>query len=270
MEGRGYIGGSAIAGILGISPFQTPLDIYLSIIEGNEVIDSEKQAFFEDRKALEPWAVAKFERRTGLKVVAQNVRYTDEFHSNLRAEIDFETEDHSNGETKTVREKNAWMWGDDDDELEPPMYVTSQVQWGFGIRDALRGYVNACIGFDQHKVYTLFPDDDLIAELRDRAFHFWKFHIEPKRMPQPSSLDDVLKLYGRDTGRAVEATTEVLQAMEARDRAVRKLKLHGTEKLDAELTIKKYMRDAATLTRNGIVIATWKANSLGIRVFNCK
>src|ERR1700758_4550859 len=94
MSGRGYIGGSAIAGILGISPFQTPLDIYLSVVEGCEVIDPEKQQFFEDRKALEPWALAKFCRKTGLHAAVVNERYLDTKYTWAKAEIDFET---SNG-----------------------------------------------------------------------------------------------------------------------------------------------------------------------------
>ncbi len=272
MSGRGYVGGGSIAGILGISPYHTALDVFLTITEKGDEISDKQRAFFDRRKALEPFATKCFEMKTGMIVHETNMRYSDKEWSWAKAEIDAETfnDGPKNIEVKTVNHSSAWMWGDPDMGEEPPMYVVAQVMWGLGITRRDGAYVHALMGLDDDRIYRVDPDATLIAEIRDRAAHFWTHHIEKRRMPQPSSLEDVLKLYGRDTGRAIEASGEVLAAMEARDRAVRKLKLHDTEKMDAELTIKKHMRDAATLTRNGIVIATWKANSRGIRVFNCK
>lgn len=48
---RGYCGGGNIAGILGLSPFRTPLDEYLLIVnELQDELTPEKAEFFEDRR----------------------------------------------------------------------------------------------------------------------------------------------------------------------------------------------------------------------------
>ena len=74
---RGYIGGGNIAGILGLSPFKSPLDEYLTITGDEAEISDAQREFFDDRRDLEPWAAKKFTRATGLQVIRSNVRYDD-------------------------------------------------------------------------------------------------------------------------------------------------------------------------------------------------
>src|SRR6185437_3579854 len=144
----GYIGGANVAGILGISPFRTPLDEYLLITgEREEVVTPEKAEFLEDRRDLEPWAAKKFTRKTGLAVVRANQRYDDAMIPWAKSEIDFEVEDGGNGETKTVHPNAVRDWGDPDAGEEPPLYVTAQAMWGLGVQPATHCYVQALVGF---------------------------------------------------------------------------------------------------------------------------
>lgn len=266
MSGRGYIGGAHIAAILGVSPFMTPLDAYYSITGERDVSPSDdKRSFFDRRKAWEPMATACFEGATGIKVVRRNHRYDDSVFPWAKAEIDFETEDDSNGETKTCRPDVAWMWGTPGLE-EPPMYVTAQAMWGLGIHPKPQCYVHR-FDLDDDAIYHVARDDDLIHEIRERALHFWRHHIEKKRAPQPTNVEDVLKLYGRGTERAVEATDDVIKALEARAAAKKKQKLLDAEFVSADFTIKNHMRDASALTVRGKLVATWKADKRGIRTF---
>src|ERR1700744_499412 len=127
---RYYIGGGIIAMVLGISPFGTPLDAYYAITGERPVdITDEKQQFFEERKEWEPIAFQRFTRKTGLEIVRCNHRYTDRVWPWARAEIDFEFEDGSNGETKTVEVWSAPYWGIAGVD-EPPAYITAQAMWG--------------------------------------------------------------------------------------------------------------------------------------------
>ena len=115
------------------TPFRTPLDEYLLIVnELQDELTPEKAEFFEDRRDLEPWAAKKFTRKTGLAVVRANERYSDAEFPWAKAEVDFETEDGSNGETKTVHPNAVSGWGDPETE-EPPLYVTAQAMWGLGV-----------------------------------------------------------------------------------------------------------------------------------------
>lgn len=267
----GYIGGGNIAGILGISPFRTPLDEYLLISGEREEVITERQAeFFEDRRDLEPWAAKKFTRRVGLAVVRANERYTDAALPWARAEIDFEVEDGGNGETKTVHPNAVRDWGDPDDGDEPPMYVTAQAMWGMGVHPTTHCYVQALIGFDDYRLYRIERHDPTIAEIRRRVAEFWRWHVEMRRPPQPSNADDVAKLYERDSGRAVEADQSICSDMESLHTIRQQLRAQEAARDVIQYRIKAFMRDATTLLVAGQPVITWKSRADGVRVFRIR
>ena len=171
-ETRGYVGGGNIAGILGLSPFKTPLDEYLTITGDEAEISDAQREFFDDRRDLEPWAAKKFTRRTGLAIVRTNERYDDAEFPWAKAEIDFEPEGDCNGETKTVHPNAVSAWGDPDAGDEPPLYVTAQAMWGLGVTDRQLCYVQVLIGFDDQRIYRVERDDELIAEIRRQTHDF--------------------------------------------------------------------------------------------------
>lgn len=268
----GYCGGSNVAGILGVSPYRTALDEYFTITgEGGGDISEAQREFFEDRKEWEPIAFKRFERKTGMRILRSNVRYDDHSLPWAKAEIDFEPSEEDNGETKTAAPEVRWMWGEPEID-EPPLYITAQVMWGLGVTKHLgktHTYVQR-FGLNDNAIYHVHADDALIIDIRERVMHFWKHNIEKRRPPLPSTLDDVLKLYGRGTERAVEAPQDIRQALEARFNAMNRIKVAEGDKLAAELEIKKFMRDASVLTIGGKVVATWKADVRGIRQFRMK
>jgi putative phage-type endonuclease len=268
---RGYCGGGNIAGILGISPFKTPLQEYLTITgELDEEITPERAEFFEDRRDLEPWAAKKFTRRTGLKIVRTNHRYTDAAFDWMKAEIDFEPENDANGETKSVHPNAVRDWGKPDEGDEPPMYVTAQAMWGLSVTGRELCYVQALIGFDDHRIYEIHRHEPTIEHIRSRAQSFWKYHVLPRRPPPVSNLADVLKLYPNSSGHAVEADTEIQLALTELHAVKQRKKLISAQRDVLEFQIKAYMRDATTLTRGGIAVASWRADTRGIRTFRLK
>lgn len=263
--GRGYVGGGSIAAICGLSPFSTPLDAYMHIVEPQNYAEEELR-FFRRRKALEPFATECFQMASGREVFFTNTRYDDEELAWAKAEIDFETECGWNGETKTIRQEMARYWGKPEDGDRPPAYVEAQAQWGMGVHPADGCYVHGLLGLDDDLIYEVERDDEVIKELRGRARSFWLHHVEKRRAPQPVNAEDVLKLFPRDSGRSVEATDEILAACEKLDAAKRTIKAAGADKTLAEFPIKNHMRDATTLTVRGKTIATWKARTDGARV----
>ena len=157
---RGYIGGANVAGIMGISPFRTPLDEYLTITGQGSETEETQQRFFDRRKALEPYAETVLQQATGLSIVRSNERYRDDHHPYMRAEIDFETADGGNGEIKTVHPMAAGSWGDPS-ENEPPPYVTAQAMHGMGINGARFCRVLGLVGLHHALIYLLERDDEL-------------------------------------------------------------------------------------------------------------
>lgn len=273
MTGRGYLGGGSIAGVIGLSPFQTPLDVYCEITgEMHQGITPKKREFFDRRKAWEPMARDIFQAKTGAKIIRFNERYTMPTEPWAKAEIDAETDDDANVEFKSLRPEVRWMWddpGEDGMMNEPPLYVTAQTMWGLGITAKYGCWVHA-LDLDDDLIYWVERDNELVLNIFDQAARFWHNHIEKRRPPLPVDVGDILRLYGRGTERAVEATDEVKEALAARAKAVSNIKLQDADQLKAELVIKQFMRDASVLMINGKQVATWKADARGIRTFRQK
>lgn len=252
---RHYIGGGNIAGILGLSPFRTPLDEFLTIIGEADPPSEDQLDFFARRKALEPFAIRLFERQTGKKVVRVNERYTDREYAFIRAEIDAETDDE-NVEIKSVHPLAAADWGPaGNDDL--PTYVTAQAMHGLMVRGRRVCYPVAMIGFDDFRVYRVERDEETIAGLREHALTFWRNNVERLTPPEPRTVDDVLRLFARDSGASIEATADIAAAF-AEFRECKAAEKRG-EKLAEQ--IKLFMRDATTLTLGGEPLATWKAQT---------
>lgn len=273
MTGRGYLGGGSIAGALGLSPYQTPLDVYCEITgDMQRPVNEDRRAFFDRRKAWEPMARDIFQAKTGAKIVRFNERYTMKTLPWAKAEIDAETEDDANVEFKSLRPELRWMWNDPGEDAmgaEPPPYVTSQAAWGMGVRANHGCWVHA-LDLDDDLIYWVERDEEVILDIFDRAQRFWTNHIEKRRPPMPVDVNDILRLYGKGTERAVEATSDIAEALRKRDEACKTIKVAEADKLAAEKDIKLYMRDASVLTINGKQVATWKADARSVRTFRTK
>lgn len=270
MSGRGYIGGGSIAAILGLSPYQTPLHAYFEITgEQPQEIDVAQRRFFDRRKAWEPTACMLFEQSTGVRIVKRNERYDDPEFPWAKAEIDFETEDGCNGETKTINPRIDHMadWGDPQLGEEPPLWVMAQVQWGLGVTGKEGCYVHGMLGLDDDLIYHVDRDEVTIREIRRRAHDFWRFHIEPHRPPQAETADDIKRLFPRDSGRSAEATPEIARSWMIAAEAKAKMRLNESDYERHALAIKMHMRDATTLTYQGKPIVRWKADARGTRIF---
>lgn len=257
MNDRYYIGGGNVAGILGISPYRTPLDEYLTIIGEAPPPTEEKRELFKRRKSFEPVAAELFSDLTGLKIVTHNVRYRDEFLPFVAAEIDFESSDRRHGEIKTVHPYAARDWGHEGDNC--PVYVTAQAMHGLGVHPRDLCYVLGMIGFDDVRVYTVERDDELIRDMRDRLSEFWHKHVLPRVPPEPKTVRDVLYLYKADLGTITEADDATYAAIER----LRELKPTIDEIEQLQDRVRLYMGAAGTLTREGEVLATWKDQNMG-------
>ena len=270
---QGFIGGSDVAAILGVSPWKSPFLLYQEKIgEYREDITPEKQRVFDRGHRWEPVVVDMLAdelrgRGHHVDIVDRNARYTDPEHSFLAAEIDLELRIDGvevNGEIKTVHPFAARDWGEEHTD-EIPIYYAAQVQHGLMVRPRPRTVVAALIGVDDLRIHIVERDADLIAAIREREVEFWQ-RIQDRNPPPPSTDADVRWLYRTDSGAAIEADAETVDLfsdlIELRARAKR------DENEIALLTraIKLRMGDAATLLRRGQVLATWKNNKPSVVV----
>lgn len=251
---RGYIGGGNVAGVLGCSPFKSPRDEFLTITGQAENDDRGRAAFFARRKALEPFAAEVFQQQTGLTIVRRNERYDDAEHGFIRAEIDFETSDGCNGETKTVHPLAAAEWGySGTDDL--PVYVTAQAMHGLAVTGRKATWVHALVGLDDDRIYRIERDEEVIAAIRAREVAFWNEYVVPCREPDATTIGDVLRMFQTQSSRVVDADEQALADL-ARIREITPLVKELDELKDR---IRLYMRDAGTLAAGDDVLATWRA-----------
>lgn len=259
---RNYIGGGNVAGILGLSPYKTPLDEYLTIVGEAPPPDDAKIAFFRRRKALEPFAAEVFEQVTGRRIVKRNERYTDNVLPFIRAEIDCETDDDGNVETKTVHPLAAHHWGPSDTD-QVPVYVAAQAMHGLMVTGKSHAWIHALVGLDDDRIYRIERDDELIAQIRDREVAFWNDHVLALRPPAPTTIEDLAYLFPVDSGRVIDVSAddpmaEVVERWKAGKASMKsaELELEGLEE-----QIKLFLRDATVLSIEGHPALTWKAQN---------
>lgn len=255
-QNRNYIGGANIAGILGISPFRTPLMEYMTMIGEAPPDTQERRDFFKRRKSFEPVAAEIFKEHTGLSIVNLNQRYDDPHLPFVKAEIDFESEDGANGEIKTCHPLAAKDWGDTGSD-ECPVYVTAQAMHGLAVRGKDLCRVLAMIGFDDVRIYEIRRDESIIKGLREHEIAFWNNHVLPRVPPPATTVGDVLTLFTQDLGSIAEAD----EATYAVWKRLKELKPVVKDIEELEDRLKLFMGSAATLTHEGKILATWKTQS---------
>jgi putative phage-type endonuclease len=257
-----HIGGSDIAAILGLSPWQSALDLYnrkkgLVIDEP----DPDRDRRFRRGKLLEPVVREMIVHEyPGMKIQEKNARYMDWQAPYFSAEIDCELVDehgeYCSGEIKTVSPFAAKAWGDAETD-DIPAYYRAQVQWGLGILpEARRAYVFALFGADELRRYTIERNEDDIALIRGLAEEFWQ-RLEANEPPEPQTLADYKSKYKGGTGLQIEATPDIRATIEAIDEMRQSIKANKMVVETLEENLVKFVGDADEVTWEGRVLATY-------------
>ncbi len=260
LDRQKYIGGSDVAAILGISPWRTPLDVYLDkVVERREITDPDRIKILNRGKRMEPYVIDLLAEETGLDIVARGNRYIDPELNFIAAEIDAEASTGENIEIKTVSPFKAKEWGEvKTDEI--PLHYAAQAMHGLMVRGADVCIFGVLIGADDFRTYHIERDEITINAIREKEVEFWE-RVQLLNPPEPSNVEDIKRLYGKDAGTAIEATSDI----QADVLALRSLKEEAKQLgalIDArEDRIKLFMADAAILTMNGMPVATWKSGT---------
>jgi len=237
-----FLGGSDVAAIFGVSPWRTPLDLYLDKITPRAeqpVLDPEKQKFFARRKRQEPVIAEMLADEYGIEVTRLSMdenpnRYLDAEHQFLAAEIDFEflmsqaVREHFheradfaaipdgtllNGEIKAIHPFKASEWGEQGSE-EVPIHYAAQVMHGLGVTRRPAALVAALFGLDNLVCFPIMADPQTISAMREKAIAFWTENVVPRVPPAPVSVEDVKRMYAGFNGRPVELSDEAYGALQ--------------------------------------------------------
>lgn len=278
-----FLGGSDAAAVMGLSPWATPVELWLQKTgrQPKEAPDAAALRRYERGHRLEPFirdmVIAKLEER-GLEVelLACNERYVDPEHPFLSCEIDFELRltgavqigddlvmldgEHINADAKSVTGFARKKWGAEDTEDVPIEYA---VQFMHGLMITGRRYclVAALRSFDDVDIFWTVRDDDTIAGLRPKLVSFWLDHVVPDVAPDPFKFSDIKALFPVDNGLAVEATQEVADKVaQLADVKARIREYEGTEEA-LTFEIAHFISPHTRLTHAGRDVMTWKGQS---------
>lgn len=280
VDRRKFVGGSDIAGIMGIAPpgWRTALDIWRAKTLPDAAVEPETPTQVRKRLArgtiVEPLVATLLAHLHGLPgIEVRNRRYsTGDFGCEIDAEIAFglvdklfdgrplpllidgddPADETVNVEIKTVHPFAAREWGDDGSD-EVPVHYAAQVQWGLGVTGRRFALCAALFGADDLRLYPIVRDDAIIDALLAGAAAFWQCVVAGEA-PAPQTIDDALSLWPTAKPAIAEATPEIAAAVST----LRMLKDIAKGIDPVALTIRRFMKDADTLTVDGEVVATCK------------
>lgn len=257
---RKLIGGSDVAGILGISPWKTPLQVYLDKVQPRSgEPDRNKARVFARGKRMEPYVIDLLAEEAGLEIVARGQRYRDPDLDFLAAEIDAEAASGENIEIKTVSPFKAWEWGEQQTD-EIPVHYTAQAMHGLMVTGRQVCVFGVLIGGDDFRMYRIERDDETIAAIRSKEIEFWG-HVERQEPPEATNVNDLLAMFERDSGAVVEADAALLAAINRMREINVSIKPLEQEFDQLKEQVQLAMRDASVLALDGQPLATWKTQS---------
>jgi len=239
IDRRTFLGGSDVAAVLGLSPWATPLDIYLrktgQMPETGRESDPQRERVLKRGKRLEPIVVDMLIEEHGIQVTKRSLpeapnRYVDPEYGFLAAEIDFEWKvtpevadafnldadligTIQNGEVKTVHPFAAGKFGEADTD-EIPIEYAAQAMHGLMVSGRQLTMFGVLVGADNLNVYWIKRDEETITGMRDKSVRFWLDHVEAGVPPAPANLPDVMHLFNRKAETRIEANAVVKDLVE--------------------------------------------------------
>lgn len=260
---RAGIGGSDAPAIIGVSPWRSPLDVYLDKIgEAEEVEESPAMRW---GTALEPLVRQAYADATG-ETVRVPALLVHPRHPWMIGHLDGLTDSGRVLECKTAR--TAEGWGEPGTDEIPDAYLI-QVQHYLTVTALSVADVAVLIGGSDFRLYEIPADGELQSALMDQEAAFWREHVEAGLAPDPRSLADVKRRWRISTERRTQASEDVRAS-------VATLRLYKAQiaaleaKRDEEIAfVLASMGDADTLAWQEDVLATWK-NSKPAKRFDGK
>ena len=209
---RRSIGGSEIAGIAGLSKYQSPRMVWRSKTDPDyrtPVTEAMRMG-----SLLEDTVARLFCERTGKKVRKSRFIRLDPVTEYFSGNVDrFVCGEKAVLECKTAGAHMAAEW---ENGVPAPCY--SQIQWYLGILGFEKGYAAVLIGGRDFRWYEVERDEGLIAFLREKAGEFWERYVLTGTEPpaQAPDREDILK--DRKPEEEEKELPELEPALEERER----------------------------------------------------
>lgn len=270
---REGVGSSDASGILGLSPWSSPWQIWLDKT-GQIPPDTEQTEAMYFGSLLEETIVTAVADRTGWQIERPRTTYQSSDHSFMLASPDaiatmpdgtralleikntsgYKLEEWANGEQQ---DDGTWTGG------EAPAHYIIQVQHQHAVMGTTVGYIGALLGGNRLYIIRVDRDDDLIATLVERERAFWRDNVEANEAPpvdaSPTTTDLLSQIFSEsDPYATADLEADVAAALVEYQRAGADEAAAKERKTHAGNIIRNALGEAETAMFNGVNVATWK------------
>jgi putative phage-type endonuclease len=243
---RDGIGASDVSGIMGVSPWTTPFQVWAS-----KVYDLPEEApseAMEWGRLLETTILNEWVKSNEKTLLFQGAMVRNKERSYVMATPDAIIPDA----VVEVKNSRDWSWD------EVPAHYAMQVQWQLIATGYDLGYLVVLHGGRRMETYEIHADADLQIEMVEAAEGFWQM-VENEEAPEVVAEDNgyLASLWPTNTEETVEVAAGVASDLYLAREA---FKTAETRKNAAEATVKGLLGEADTAVVDQQVIATWKTS----------
>lgn len=240
-----YMGSSDAAPACGISPFATPLDVYLAKRGEPKELDSFPIRF---GTFAESFVLSEFTRETGIELTDHQRHFRHPEYDFIGATVDARTTDGCVVEAKTA--------GGTYHEL--PDHYRIQVQEQLACCGAPFAYVPILMGGRNFKIFEVEANETLQEMILERMARLWA-RVQQGDPPPAISPSDVKNLFPEDDGQKHIADSALIEATTKLREVKQTIAELSDQKTVLETAIQAEMGKHAILADiEGRVLATWK------------
>jgi len=263
-ERRHGIGGSDAPAVIGISPWRTPLDVYLE--KRGESPEQEQSVRMAVGLELEPMLLRYAEGRLGVAIGNRQEVAVHPKYDWMRATLDGRV-CGAVIEAKTTSSTEGWG---EDGSGEVPIHYAAQVQHQMAVTGMALAYMPVLFNLSEMRLYIVERDQETIDAMIDIEARFWQ-QVLDGTPPEPRTAADVRRLFSNDDGGEIAADHLLLERID-RLREVRLL-IRDAEAEEDRIKdeVARYMGSKAVLSHpdTGKPVITWKAAKPTVRTDWC-
>lgn len=250
------LGGSDMAAVLGLSPWRSPIDVWLD--KTSDTVEEKESEPMYWGNVLEEVVAQEFAKRSGYKVRNNNFTLQSEKYPYLLANIDREIVGLDAGlECKTANAFKANEW--DGDNVPDAYYI--QCQHYMAVTGKSSWWIACLVGGNTFHYKEIKRNEEVIAAIIDTGAAFWEL-VESKTMPAPDDTKQcenaLKKLYQKSNGQSVELPANygnmIIDYLEIKNQ----LSELETKKRGIENVMKDFLKDNEKATY-GEHFVSWKS-----------
>jgi len=270
LKRKNGLGASDTPIIMGYSTFKTPYELYL---EKTGLVSNEDDEITEQQywgNALEPAILKRFSEENDLHVTLPDTIYHPDYPF-IFANLDgWVAAENAVVEVKCANSFMRKEWDFAANDGIPQVYLI-QIAKQVAVTNADKGYCAVLIGGNEYRQFVYKRDLELEKIIIEADKQFWHC-VQNKIEPDPINTSDCrLKYNSPHPDRVSKSTFKTETALHELIELKAKAKELAIEEDKYKMHLMSHMGNAEYLMDlDGEILATWKANKKGTRVFNIK